>query len=180
MTIRRTLVSLAAAACVLAGCTDRSLTPLAPPADPARTVSVDLTGLLQFAGAPNLTAPRHAEKLIRAADGGFVELQGFRVDIPAGALQSDATITIDLPTDQLLAKRVLADFGPEGLQFNQPVTLSFPLTNVLLNGGPIQVSRWEDDHWVGLGGWLSAGGTRLNGTTPHFSRYGGTYILAGG
>ena len=180
MTIRRTLVSLAAAACVLAGCTDRSVAPLSPPAGPAHSTSVDLTGLLQFIGTPNLTAPRHAEKLIRAADGGYVELQGFRVDIPAGALQSDATVTIDLPSDQLLAKRVLADFGPHGLQFNQPVTLSFPLTNVLLSGDPIQVSRWEDDHWVGLGGWLSAGGTRLNGTTPHFSRYGGTIIMAGG
>jgi hypothetical protein len=180
VTIRRTLVSLAAAACVLAGCTDRSATPLAPPADPAHLLGVDLSGVLQFAGAPNLTAPRHAEKLIRAADGGFVELQGFRVDIPAGALPYDATITIDLPSDAVLAKRVVADFGPHGLQFNQPVTLSFPLTNVLLSGDPIQVSRWETDHWVGLGGWLSAGGTRLNGTTPHFSRYGGTHIMAGG
>ena len=180
MTIRRTLVSLAAAACVLAGCTDRSVAPLSPPAAPAHTQSVDLSGLLQFLGTPNLTAPRHAEKLIQASTGGFVELQGFRVDIPAGALSSDATITIDLPTDPVLAKRVMADFGPEGLQFNQPVTLSFPLTNVLLNGSPIQVMRWEDDHWVGLGGWLSGGGTRLNGNTPHFSRYGGGYIMAGG
>jgi hypothetical protein len=179
VTIRRTLVSLAAAACVLAGCTDRSSTPLAPPADAAHVLSVDLTGLLQFIGTPNLTAPRHAEKLISASTGGFVELQGFRVDIPAGALSSDAVITIDLPSDPVLAKRVMADFGPHGLQFNQPVTLSFPLTNVLV-GGPVQVSRWENDHWVGLGGWLSDGGTRLNGTTPHFSRYGGTTIMAGG
>lgn len=180
MTLRRTLVSLAAAACVLAGCTDRSTTPLAPPAGPGRTVGVDLSGLLLFAGAPSLAAPHHAEKRILAAAGGYVELNGFRVDIPAGALPGDTTVTIDLPTDNLLAKRVYAEFGPHGLQFNQPVTLSFPLTNVLLNGGPIQVSRWEADHWVGLGGWLSAGGTRLNGTTPHFSAYGGTYILAGG
>ena len=180
VTLRRTLAALAAAACVMAGCSDRSQAPLAPPADAARTVGVDLPGLLQFIGIPNLTQPRHAEKLIHAADGGFVEVQGFRVDIPAGALPYDATITIDLPGDLLLAKRVVADFGPEGMVFNQPVTLSFPLTGVLLNGDPIQVSRWETDHWVGLGGWLSGGGTRLNGTTPHFSRYGGTYIMAGG
>jgi len=51
---------------------------------------------------------------------------------------------------------------------------------VLLNGSPIQVMRWESDHWVGLGGWVSGGGTRLNGTTPHFSAYGGGYIMAGG
>jgi hypothetical protein len=179
VTNRRHLVLLAAA-CVLAGCSDRSQTLVGPPSSPARLQSAELSGLLPFAGAPDLTATRHAEKLIRASAGGYVELNGFRVDIPAGALPADAVVTIDLPSDPLLAKRLVADFGPHGMQFNQPVTLSFPLTNVLLNGGPIQVSRWETDHWVGLGGWLSAGGTRLNGTTPHFSRYGGTYIMAGG
>lgn len=179
MTIRRTLACLTAAASVLAaGCTDRSVAPLSPPDRPSAMESVDLSGLLQFLGVPDLTAPRHAEKLIHASTGGYVELNGFRVDIPAGALSSDATITIDLPSDPVLAKRVTADFGPEGLQFNTPVTLSFPLTNVLLNGNPIQVSRWETDHWVGLGGWVA--GTRLYGTTPHFSRYGGTYVMAGG
>jgi len=170
---------MAAAALALAGCSDRSTSPLAPAPAYSLGGSIDLSGLVQYVGLPNLLQPRHAEKLIRAADGGYVELNGFRVDIPAGALANDATITIDLPSDPVLAKRVLADFGPHGLQFSQPVTLSFPLTGVLLSG-PVQVSRWEDDHWVGLGGWLSAAGTRLNGTTPHFSRYGGTYIMAGG
>jgi hypothetical protein len=179
--IRRTVVTLAAAALVLAGCTEASQAPLAPAA-PARVVGggIDVSGLLQFAGAPNLGGTRHAEKLIHAAAGGFVELNGFRVDIPAGALPYDATVTIDLPSDAVRAKRVMAEFGPHGIEFNHPVTLSFPLTNVLLNGGPIEVARWEGDEWVGLGGWTSAGGTRLNGTTPHFSYYGGKYIMAGG
>ena len=172
------IFALAVAAFALAGCTDRSVAPLSPPAEPAHTVSVDLSGLLQFVGLPDLTTPRHAEKLINASTGGFVELNGFRVDIPAGALSSSTTITIDLPGDPLLGKRLMADFGPDGLQFNTPVTLSFPLTGVLLNGNPIQVARWETDHWVGLGGWVS--GTRLYGTTPHFSRYGGMTIMAGG
>lgn len=181
MNIRRTLVSLAAAAFVLAGCTEASQAPLAPTA-PARALggAIDVAGLLQFVGAPSLGGTRHAEKRITAAAGGFVELNGFRVDIPAGALPYDTTITIDLPADAVLAKRVMAEFGPHGVQFNQPVTLSFPLGNVLLLGGAIEVARWEDGEWVGLGGWTSAGGTRLNGTTPHFSYYGGKYIMAGG
>jgi hypothetical protein len=178
--IRRTLVSLAAAAFVLAGCSEASQAPLAPTApDHALGGTIDVSGLLTIAGTPNLTAPRHAEKFITAAAGGFVELQGYRVDIPAGALPYDATITIDLPGDAVLAKRVMAEFGPHGIQFNQPVTLSFPLTNVMV-GGPVEVARWENGQWVGLGGWLGAGGTRLYGTTPHFSYYGGKYILAGG
>ena len=180
MNIRRTLVSLAAAAFVLAGCSDASQAPLAPAA-PAHLLSggIDVSGLLTFAGTPNVNPPRHAEKFIVAAQGGFVELNGFRVDIPAGALPYDATVTIDLPSDNLLAKRVVAEFGPHGMEFNQPVTLSFPLTGVLLTG-PAEVARWENDHWVGLGGWLSGDGTRLYGTTPHFSYYGGKYIMAGG
>ncbi len=184
--IRRTLVSMAAAAFVLAGCSDRAQAPLAPevPATPAAPsnalLGLDLNGLMQFISLPDLLAPRHAEKYIRAADGGFVELNGFRVDIPAGALPRDTTVTIDLPTDLLLAKRVVAEFGPHGVQFNTPVTLGFPLTGVLLTGSPFQVVRWEDDHWVGLGGWLSADGSRIYGTTPHFSAYGTKYIMAGG
>ncbi|HYH80800.1 MAG TPA: hypothetical protein VEX86_13455, partial [Longimicrobium sp.] len=168
-------------AVVLAGCTEASQAPLAPEA-PAHLLSggLDVNSLLQYTGAPQLGAPRHAEKFISAAQGGFVELHGFRVDIPAGALPHDATITIDLPTDAVLAKRVMAEFGPHGMQFNQPVTLGFPLANVLLSGNAIEVARWENGQWVGLGGWLSAGGTRLNGTTPHFSYYGGKYIMAGG
>ena len=172
---------MAAAALALAGCSDRSSSPLAPPAAPAYALggSIDVSGLLQFVGAPNLTGTRHAEKRIVASQGGFVELNGFRVDIPAGALPQDTTVTIDLPADALLAKRVLAEFGPHGVQFNQPVTLSFPLTGVSL-GGPVQVAWWDGGQWVGMGGSVNALGTRLTGTTPHFSYYGGKYIMAGG
>ncbi|HEX8907417.1 MAG TPA: hypothetical protein VF771_21370 [Longimicrobiaceae bacterium] len=182
--IRRTLVSLAAAAFVLAGCSDRSQAPLAPatPSAPAHvlTESIDVSNLLQFITLPDLSGTRHAEKYIRASQGGYVELNGFRVDIPAGALPRDTTVTIDLPTDALLAKRLLAEFGPHGVQFNTPVTLTFPLTGVLLTGGPFEVARWEGDHWVGLSSWVSLDGTRVYGTTPHFSAYGTKYIMAGG
>lgn len=179
----RALLAAAAAALALAGCSDRSDSPLAPmsaPA-PAYTLSgIDVSGLLSFVSLPSLLGPRHAQKWIVASQGGFVELNGFRVDIPAGALPQDTTVTIDLPTDLTLALRVMAEFGPHGVQFNQPVTLSFPLSGVSLNGGAIEVARWENDEWVGLGGSVNAAGTRLSGTTPHFSSYGGKYILAGG
>ena len=178
----RTLIAAAAAALALSGCTDRAQSPLASaPPEPTRALGglIDVSGLLTYLGTPNLSQPRHAEKWIVASQGGFVELQGFRVDIPAGALPYDALVTIDLPTDPVLAKRVMAEFGPHGVQFNTPVTLTFPLTGVLL-GGLAEVARWEDDHWVGIGGSVNLLGTKLTGTTPHFSYYGGKYILAGG
>jgi hypothetical protein len=111
-----------------------------------------------------------------------VEIEGFRVDVPAGALPQDTTITIRLPADPVLGKRVIAEFEPHGIQFNTPVTLSFPLTGVSVGTGPLEVGRWENGGWTGLGGWLSADGLRLYGTTPHFSLYAarGGYQMGGG
>ncbi len=182
--MRLTLVSLAAAAFVLAGCSDRSQAPLAPatPRGPVHALAgtIDVNGLLQFIGTPDLTGTRHAEKFIRASQGGFVELNGFRVDVAAGALPYDATVTIDLPGDAVLAKRVMAEFGPHGIQFKKPVTISFPLEGVILPArGGIEVARWESNAWTSLGGWVSADGKRLFSTTPHFSTYSG-HVMAGG
>lgn len=176
----RSRIAILLAAVLAAGCAEPGATPVAP--EPSRSdallssATLDLTGVLSSASL-NLLAPRHAEKLIRASEGGYVELNGFRVDIPAGALAEDTRVTIDLPSDGLLASHLVAEFGPHGTQFSQPVTLSFPLTGVLLTG-PVEVARWEGDHWQSLGG--SVEGLRLRGQTPHFSTYGGKYVLAGG
>lgn len=182
MNARRTLSLAAAALFALAGCSDVSQPTFAAP-EPASSVlggTIDLNGVLQFVGLPDLSGTRHAEKYIVASQGGFVELNGFRVDIPAGALSQNTTVTIDLPTDNVLGKRLIAEFGPHGTQFNTPVTLRFPLTGVNLNGGAIEVGRWENGAWTSLGGSVNSLGTVLSSTTPHFSTYGGKYVLAGG
>ena len=182
MKIRRTLAVLAATLLVAAGCSDESQSPLSPQTPPSAVLggTIDLNGILTFVGIPNLLQPRHAEKYIVASEGGFVELNGFRVDIPAGALPYSTTVTIDLPTDNVLAKRLVAEFGPHGIQFNTPVTLTFPLTGVLWTGQPIEVARWENGGWTSLGGSVTGGGTKLQGQTPHFSAYGGKLLTAGG
>ena len=182
MNVRRTLTLAAAALFALGGCSDLEQPTLSAPEQHAAVLggTIDLNGVLQFAGTPNLAEPRHAEKYILASEGGFVELHGFRVDIPAGALSANTTITIDLPTDNVLAKRVIAEFGPHGTQFSTPVTLSFPLTGVVLNGSPIEVGRWENGGWTSLGGSVNALGTLLQSTTPHFSTYGAKVVMAGG
>ena len=185
MKIRRTLTVLAAMLVALAGCSENAAAPVAPtvPEHAPRTVLgglLSLVGVLQFSGLPDLTTNRHAEKFIVASQGGFVELNGFRVDIPAGALPNDTTVTIDLPTDNVLGKRVLAEFGPHGIQFSTPVTLTFPLTGVNWLG-TIGVARWENGGWTWLGGTVSLDGLKLTGQTPHFSTYSArSYVLAGG
>lgn len=182
MNARRTFALAAAALVALAGCSEISQPTLATPSQSASVLggTIDLNGVLQFVGMPDLSGTRHAEKYIVASEGGFVELNGFRVDIPAGALSQNTTVTIDLPTDNVLGKRVIAEFGPHGTQFNTPVTLRFPLTGVLLLGNPIEVARWENGGWTSLGGSVNLLGTVLSGTTPHFSTYGGKIVLAGG
>lgn len=184
--LRRTLAVAATALIAATGCSDQSATPMAPersaPEQGAAllsTESVSTETLLQFVELPDLTQGRHAEKWIRADEGGFVELNGFRVDIPAGALPHDALVTIDLPEDEVLGKRVVAEFGPHGIQFNTPVTLTFPLDGVIVPEGQLTVGRWEGDAWNYLGGMVSPDGRFLSGTTPHFSMYGG-HVMAGG
>lgn len=183
MNARRPLVLAATLLfAALAGCSELEQPTLATPA-PAESVlgsSINLNGVLTFTGLPDLSGTRSASKRIIASQGGFVELEGFRVDIPAGALPSDTTVTINLPADTVLGKRLVAEFEPHGVQFSTPVTLTFPLTGVLLLGGDIEVGRWENGGWTSLGGSVNWLGTQLTGQTPHFSMYGGKYVLAGG
>jgi hypothetical protein len=172
--IRRFLPAVLAAVVIGAGCTDHTQ-PLLAPSAPERTevdlAAVDLDGVLEVATFSVLGGSRQAAKFIRADQGGFVELNGFRVDIPAGALPHDATITIDLPRGSR-ARYLIAEFGPHGIQFNEPVTLTFPLRGVATNGEGVGVARWENGVWTPLGGMVDQVGRSVSGTTPHFSTYG--------
>lgn len=182
---RRLALSLVVLLPLLSACAEHPVAPvLTPGSQPNALVAVggiDLNGVLEFASLPDLTTGRHASKYIRAAEGGFVELNGFRVEIPAGALPADTLVTIDLPSDPVYGQRVMAEFGPHGIQFNAPVTISFPLTGVLLGGERLEVGRWENGGWTSLGGTVSADGRSLFSTTPHFSTYAGRKdVFAGG
>jgi glucose/arabinose dehydrogenase len=62
--------------------------------------------------------------------GGRLEFAGGQVvvDVPPGALQAAVTVTVDPaqspPPDPLLISGTAFDFGPDGLQFAQPVTIT--------------------------------------------------------
>ncbi len=130
----------------------------------------DVLMLLQ---PPDLTGGRHAGKLIRATKGGFVELNGFRVDIPAGGLAKDTFVTIDLPTTLPEANYVVADFGPSGLQFRRPVKITLPLKDANLAGidlSTVQVAFCNGTAWENYGG--TATSAAVQSSTLHFSTYG--------
>jgi hypothetical protein len=155
---------------------------VAPGRSPAANVvlGIDLTGVLTFVEQPDPARALHASRYIRAAEGGTVELNGFRVDIPAGALPADTLVTIDLPSDPVLGRRLLAEFGPHAVPFAVPVTLTFPLEGVALTGAAVEVARWEGGAWRSLGGTVDPLARTLSSTTSSFSSYSGKYVLAGG
>jgi hypothetical protein len=129
--------------------------------------------VLTFLVPPSLTDPRHAEKLISAAQGGFVELDGFRVDIPKGALAEDTVITLDLPTTLPAANYVVADFGPTGLTFNKSVRITMPLLGVDLvdvNLDEVRIWYWNGSRWREPRGTATT--TSVTSRTTHFSTYG--------
>jgi hypothetical protein len=183
--MRRCLTSLLALVILVVGCSETGRSPLQPAPDlpdNALSSTLKLEGVLEFVSLPAPGSVRRVEKRIEAATGGEVELNGFRISIPAGALPADTTISIQLPTDELGARRVMAEFGPHGIQFAQPVTITFPLTGVLVPAGGVEVARWENGAWRSLGGSVSADGGSVSSTTPHFSEYSarGKEMAAGG
>ena len=66
-------------------------------------------------------------------------LAGTSLEIEAGALNADTTVTIsqvsnppNLPAD-MVSTSVVVDFGPDGLQFNTPVKILIPYSQTLLD-----------------------------------------------
>jgi len=128
-------------------------------------------GHIYFAGATDVLPPEHddggASKPVEAAVGGIVEVENggnggndgqcdneydARVDIPSGALPCDTTITISRLTHEPEPPAggfgVCFDFGPSGLEFNSPVTITIPHKADLAHPGDIQV-YWYDER-IGL------------------------------
>jgi hypothetical protein len=175
------LVPLAAVSLALSSCGDDSGR-LAPEDDASSSalalLSDDLldfatSRVLTFLQAPDLTQPRSTGKRISAATGGTLSLNGFRVFIPPRALARDTFITIDLPTTLPEANYVVADFGPDGLRFAKPVTITLPLSGANLTEvdlSEVKVWFWNGTAWTQPGG--SATSTSVKSQTKHFSTYG--------
>jgi hypothetical protein len=79
----------------------------------------------------------------------------------------------------------VADFGPTGTTFRQPVRVTIPLVGVSLDGADLSdlnVSFWNGTSWESYGG--TATSTSITAPTSHFSTYGarrsGTDTASGG
>lgn len=121
--------------------------------------------------------PSSTSMLVTAAAGGEVTLEdGAGVNIPAGALAADTTITIEstapsgLPDADTLTG-LAYDFGPDGTTFSAPVTLTLPVSGTPGDGETAVVSWLDesDNTWQDLTTTVSGG--MASAETTHFTTF---------
>jgi hypothetical protein len=169
-----------------AGCADAGSPLAARQGEPAfNTISSpDVAALARFRQTPQITIA-WAKKWI-GPEGGRLDFYGFAIEVPAGAVDKVTMFSIRLPVDPQGAEHVVAEFGPHGKQFAQPVAIELPFRGTTIDSAGTPTIVWWDDTWVDMGATVTADGLRLRTLTDHFSTYGtteqrgGTFITGGG
>jgi hypothetical protein len=120
--------------------------------------------------------PVMVEEMISAATGGVVEAEGLALDIPANALASDTTITVEvkdkagMPNAENIAGSIY-ELGPDGLTFEMPVTLTLSLGGASIPAQKRAVIAFLDgSSWVELAD-SSVEATSVVATTTHFTAF---------
>jgi hypothetical protein len=115
-------------------------------------------------------------KSITAAAGGTVTAAGVVVEIPAGALTADTTITVavsdgaGLPAAAMLVSKVY-DLGPNGTQFSKPVKVTLGIDAAKLGAHSATVAYLAGGKWIDLSDSAVTGGS-VTATTTHFTQFG--------
>lgn len=107
---------------------------------------------------------------IDPSSGGAVEQSVFRLDVPAGALNSAATVQMTVES----ANQVKVHLGPDGLQFTEPAELFIDLSEIVGTlSGPYSMFWWDPDaeEWVNIGGDWDPETRILRAAIWHFSDY---------
>ncbi|CAN5745792.1 hypothetical protein BH23GEM8_BH23GEM8_19260 [soil metagenome] len=173
---RRAFLPLLATLAVFTGCSEPTQ-PNGMAVEPenvnfSASESGTLAPIATFNQRPNITIA-WAKKWIGPA-GGRLEIQGFAVDVPAGAVSKSTLFSIHLPVDPSGSERVMARFGPHGATFSSAVTIEFPYLGTSIFADPAATVVWwnpDANAWVDVGGTVTETG-RLRTTTTHFSEYG--------
>ncbi len=163
---------------VATACADDPVSTAAPLPEPVADVMLSESGaaaaldrLARFQAGRSAGAVV-AQKSI-GPDGGRLELGGFAIDVPPGAVTRATRFSIRLPGNPDKADRVVAVFGPHNSTFEVPVTLEFPLAGTTIAGSPTAaVVWWDGSAWQAIGGIPTADGERIEARTDHFSTYG--------
>ena len=117
------------------------------------------------------------QALITAAAGGTVSFGGMKADIPAGALATDTTITVQtvdvstLPAPSTVVGAVY-DLGPNGTTFSKPVKLTFDLDSTKLASDEVpSIAFVKAGAWELLPDSMIKDG-KVVATTTHFTMFG--------
>lgn len=116
--------------------TDPLLEPLAPVTDPLIEL-VDAT--LQLLTCSSLPYERTSARIGR--DGGTIVVGNHRLQIPRGALKRTVTITAEQMPGRVNSVR----FGPEGLHFEKPATLTMSYSNCIELLAPKQIVYTDEE-----------------------------------
>ncbi|HEX8362934.1 MAG TPA: hypothetical protein VF613_22615 [Longimicrobium sp.] len=185
MRLRRFLVGVVPMLALAAGCSemDRPRAGMAPPvaARVANETMLTLQHVETVAQYRELrTKPENLwAKAWIGPRGGTLEYYGFRIVVPAGAVDKVTMFTLSLPKEG--TERALAEFGPHNVKFAQPITIELPYAGTTSEGYAAK-ALWYDEstkQWTDQGGTLSADGLRVQTQVWHFSTY-GTAFMGGG
>jgi hypothetical protein len=116
---------------------------------------------------------------VSADEGGTVadEAGTAALVIPAGALATDQDITLAVSAASNGAETNVYDFGPDGLSFEAPVTLSIDYDGEVPDGMKAVLAVEENGEWVEIDGSSASAGV-VSGEITHFSAF--TVILVNG
>jgi hypothetical protein len=161
---------LGIAALLLASCSESSPTGVKAPADLDALFGLPLDppaiGLVQCTPLPYDSVTQTI-----GPEGGTLFVGDHRLTVPAGALDTDVTITAVAPSDTLRHVR----FQPEGLTFQQPawLTLSYAGCNLLGSFAPKRIAYTTDVFEIieYLLSFDNLWTRRVTGRVQHFSEY---------
>lgn len=129
---------------------------------------------LTVQGGPTFTTTFTVNPQIGPAGGQVTTADGVQLNVPPGALtaatsiQVHATYAISVTSGWSSGDGLAYVFGPAGLQFNAPVTLTLPVNPLRPNTA---VFHWTGSSWENLGGVPGPDGHSLIVTINHFSIY---------
>lgn len=137
---RPLIAALIGAAAVLAiACHDQSPLATAPPPAPPRALLGDALQSVSLLTCTPMAADSAARTI--GPEGGVIAAGPDTLTIPAGALADTVTITAVAPSDTV--NRVV--FGPQGLTFLQPASLTMGYANCGVLGTGLQIAYTNDE-----------------------------------
>lgn len=121
---------------------------------------------------PDPNEGRSFQQAIVAAEGGVLATPGdtATLTVPAGALSADTTLTVKVEAPTGAARAGVYDFGPDGTQFQVPVTLAIAFDGTVPRDKKAVLAWLDGSDWTEVPGSSLAGG-KVSGAVDHFTRF---------